>query len=105
MYEKLFSLKKLIFNQKQNITIYDYEVELYVQNETESHFSSGVYSILFDEWANKPKKENVEIDKSLLKEKAKQWMNIIDGVIKNIDEEGKKFIEDRITTNFFTKYK
>ena len=37
--------------------------------------------------ANKPKKENVEIDKSLLKEKAKQWMNIIDGVIENIEDE------------------
>jgi predicted nucleotidyltransferase len=87
LYEKLFSLKKLIFNQKQNITIFNYEVELYVQNETESHFSSGVYSVLFDEWANKPKKEHVDIDKTLLKEKAKQWMNIIDGVIENIEDE------------------
>jgi predicted nucleotidyltransferase len=87
LYEKLFNLKKLIFNQKQNIKIYNYEVELYVQNETEAHFSSGVYSVLFDEWSNKPKKESVEIDKSLLKEKSKQWMNIIDGVIENIQDE------------------
>jgi len=87
LYEKLFSLKKLIFNQKQNITIFNYEVELYVQNETEAHFSSGVYSVLFDEWSNKPKKEHVDIDKSLLKEKAKQWMKIIDGVIENIEDE------------------
>ena len=38
-------------------------------------------------WINEPKQEEIDIDKSLLKEKAKQWMNIIDGVIKNIDEE------------------
>lgn len=87
LYEKLFDLKKIIFNQKQNITIFGYEVELYVQNETESHFSSGVYSILFDEWANEPKKEDVEIDKELLKEKSKQWMKIIDNVIDNIQDE------------------
>ena len=87
LFEKLFNLKKLIFNQKQNITIFNYEVELYVQNETESHFSSGVYSVLFDEWANKPKKEDVNIDKNLLKEKSKQWMNIIDDVIENIEGE------------------
>lgn len=87
LYEKLFNLKKMLFNQKHDITIKGFEVELYVQNETESHFSSGVYSILFNEWSNKPKKENVVIDKSLLKEKSKQWMNIIDELIDNIKDE------------------
>lgn len=33
----------------------------------------------------------------------KQWEENFS--FKNIDEEGKRFIEDRITTNFFTKYK
>lgn len=87
LYEKLFNLKKMLFNQKHDITIKGYEVELYVQNETESHFSSGVYSVLFDEWANIPKKENVTIDKELLKEKAKQWMKIIDELIDSVKEE------------------
>jgi len=87
LYEDLFKLKKTIFNDKHDITIFGYEVELYVQNETEAHFSSGVYSVLFDEWSNKPKKEHVDIYKSLLKEKAKQWMNVIDGVIENIEDE------------------
>ena len=41
LYEKLFNLKKMIFNQQHDITIFNYEVELYVQNETETHFSSG----------------------------------------------------------------
>lgn len=87
LYEKLFNLKKMLFNQKHDITIKNYEVELYVQNETESHFSSGVYSVLFDEWANVPEKENITIDKELLKEKARQWMNIIDDLIESIQED------------------
>jgi predicted nucleotidyltransferase len=87
LYEKLFNLKKIIFNKNHDITIFGYEVELYVQNEVETHFSSGVYSILFDEWSNEPEKENITIDKNLLKEKSKQWMNIIDGVIENIEDE------------------
>lgn len=87
LYEKLFNLKKMLFNQKHDITIKDYEVELYVQNETESHFSSGVYSVLFDEWANVPKKEDVTIDKELIKEKAKQWMNIIDDLLDTIKDD------------------
>jgi peptidoglycan hydrolase-like protein with peptidoglycan-binding domain/predicted nucleotidyltransferase len=87
LYKELFTLKKTLYNEKHDITIYGYDVELYVQNETEAHFSSGVYSVLFDEWSNKPKKENVEIDKELIKTKSEKWMEIIDGVIENASDE------------------
>jgi len=94
--EKLFNLKKMIFNDKHDITIKGYEVELYVQNETESHFSSGVYSVLFDEWANVPKKEDVTIDKELLKEKAKQWMRIIDDLLEAIQDDDAQTAKEMI---------
>jgi predicted nucleotidyltransferase len=87
LYEKLFNLKKMLFNEKHDITIKGYEVELYVQNETESHFSSGVYSVLFDEWSNIPEKENITIDKELLMLKSKQWMNVIDDLIDSIQDD------------------
>lgn len=96
LYEKLFNLKKMIFNDKHDITIKGYEVELYVQNETESHFSSGVYSVLFDEWANVPKKEKVTIDKDLLKHKSKQWMNIIDDLLDSIEDENPQTAKEMI---------
>lgn len=87
LYKELFTLKKTLYNDKHDITIFGYDVELYVQNETEAHFSSGVYSVLFDEWATKPKKEKVNIDKNLIKTKSQQWMDIIDGVIENASDE------------------
>jgi predicted nucleotidyltransferase len=87
LYKELFNLKKIIFNEKHDITIFGYDVELYVQDEAETHFSSGVYSVLFDEWANEPKKESVSIDKEKLKSKSKQWMEIIDGVLENAKDE------------------
>jgi predicted nucleotidyltransferase len=87
LYEELFGLKKTIYNDKHNLKIFGYDVELYVQNETEVHFSSGVYSVLFDEWSNKPKKENVDVDTKLIETKTKQWMEIIDGVIENAKDE------------------
>ena len=87
LYEELFRLKKTLFNEKHNIRIFGYEVELYVQNESESHFSSGVFSVLNDEWIVEPKKENVKIDTGLIKNKAEQWMRIIDGVIENASDE------------------
>jgi predicted nucleotidyltransferase len=59
LYEELFKLKKTLFNDKHDITIYGYDVELYVQDESETHFSSGVFSVLNNEWITKPKKENI----------------------------------------------
>lgn len=87
LYEKFFNLKKILFNQKHDIKLFGYEVELYVQNEVETHFSSGVYSVLYDDWSNRPKKESVNIDRRLLRKKTKQWMSIIDDVIENIEDE------------------
>lgn len=93
LYEELFRLKKTLFNDKHNITIYGYDVELYVQNDVEAHFSSGEYSVLFDEWKNKPKKEKVEIDTELIKNKSEHWMKIIDEVI---DDSKEKSLESGV---------
>jgi len=91
LYEELFRLKKTLFNDKHDIKIYGYDVELYVQNDVESHFSSGEYSVLFDEWKNKPKKEKVKIDTELIKNKSEHWMKIIDEVINNSDDKSLEF--------------
>ena len=88
LYIEFFDLKKVIFNQKHNIKLFGYDVECFVQKEDETTFSSGIYSILYDMWMNKPKKSGTEsIDKELLKEKAKKWMRIIDSLIDNIEDE------------------
>ena len=87
LYEELFKLKKTLFNDKHNITIFGYDVELYIQNESESHFSSGEYSVLYDKWITKPKLDNTEIDTELIKKKSQQWMNQIDVVIENAKKE------------------
>jgi predicted nucleotidyltransferase len=88
LYVEFFDLKKIIFNQRHNIKMFGYDVECFVQNETETTFSSGIYSILYDMWVNEPKKENMKnVDIELLKEKSKQWMRIIDGVLENIQDE------------------
>jgi hypothetical protein len=43
--------------------------------------------VLFDEWSNIPKKEDITIDKELLKDKAKQWMKMIDELIDSVKDE------------------
>jgi len=88
LYVEFFDLKKVVFNQKHNIKMFGYDVECFVQDENQVAFSSGVYSLLYDEWVNKPQKITMEtIDKELIREKSKQWMRIIDGVIENIQDE------------------
>ena len=100
LYKELFTLKKTVFNDKHDIKIFGYDVELYVQDSNEEHFSSGVYSVLNDEWINEPKQEDVKIDTALIKSKSEQWMNIIDGVIENVKDES---IED--ATRIIKKYR
>jgi hypothetical protein len=87
LYKELFMLKKALFNKNHDIKLFGYETELYVEGEEDAHFSSGVYSLLYDEWQHNPEKEDVKIDKETVERKAQQWMDIIDGVLDNIEDE------------------
>lgn len=87
LYEELFKLKKTLFNVKHDIKIFDFDVELYVQNESEIHTSSGVYSILNDEWLIKPMKNFDEFDPTTIKKKSEYWMGYIDTILNNLKEE------------------
>jgi hypothetical protein len=80
-------MKKTLFNSTHDIQVKGYEVELYVQDSSEQHISSGVYSVLFDEWINEPSLEEVSIDERKIKEKVEQWMDIIDMTIEDSDDD------------------
>jgi hypothetical protein len=86
LYKDLFKLKKTLFNSTHDITVKGYEVELYVQDINEPHISTGVYSVLFNEWVIKPSKEEVNINQKIIKDKVSQWEDIIDLVIDDIEE-------------------
>ena len=87
LYQELFTLKKTLFNDKYDIKIFGYDTELYIQNENEEHTSTGVYSVLFNEWINEPSKETVNVDKDLVKSKSEKWMREIDTILDNIKDE------------------
>lgn len=86
LFQKLFTLKKILFNTNHDITIKNFEVELYAQDEKEIHTSSGVYSVLYDEWITKPEKINVKVDNTVLMNKVKSWTEKIDEVIEDVKE-------------------
>lgn len=99
LYKELFRVKKSLFNLTHDITVKGYDVELYVELMGQEHFSSGIYSVLNNEWINEPKKEEVNIDVKKLKQKSEEWMEIIDNVIDTVEDED---IDD--AKEIFSKY-
>jgi hypothetical protein len=81
LYKENFNLKKQIFNEKHNIKIYGYDVELYAQDAEENHFSTGVFSVMNDEWVSSPRKLKFELDKPSLEKKITQWTEKIDSAL------------------------
>ena len=91
--QELFKIKKTLFNSTHDITVKGYDVELYVQDTNEPHISSGVYSVMYNEWIKEPSPEEVSIDESKLRGKVEQWKDIIDLLIDDI-EEGDEDLEE-----------
>ena len=96
LYKELFNLKKQLFNTNHNIKIFGYDVELYAQDAEEPHISSGVYSIMNNEWINVPRKTNLEIDKKVLEDKIKNWTEKIDTAVENGDVKILESIKDKL---------
>lgn len=86
LYKELFNLKKQVFNDKHDIKIFGYDVELYAQDTEESHYSSGVYSVMNDEWISKPTEFEDKFDRELLKKKIDNWTEKIDNAISEGDD-------------------
>jgi hypothetical protein len=90
----LFGLKKTYFNSTHDITIRGYEVELYVQDINEPHESTGVYSLMFNKWIKEPSDDvNINIDKTIVLEKSQQWMDIIDNLMEELNEDDVEYEE------------
>lgn len=105
LYTELFKLNKTLYNDNHNIKIFGYDVELYVQDTSEQHVSSGEYSIMFNEWVTIPEKEKVKINQTSIKSKTKEWMKLIDSVISNVESEDSLEKSKTIIKNFTDKLK
>jgi hypothetical protein len=88
-----FDSKKNIWNDKTNVKIKNFDVELYVQDIDEKHMSSGVYSILNNEWIVVPEKSNPNIDDRKILEKGEEYVNQIEDLYKK-SEEGVDVVKD-----------
>lgn len=104
IYKEYFNLKKTLFNSTHDIKIFGHDVEIYIQDLLEPHHSTGVYSVLHNDWLNVPKKEDVQIDKDVLKKKIKNVVSQLEDVFLNLDDENPK-TAIKILDNFKDKLK
>lgn len=79
--KEFFDAKKNVWNEKHNIVIKGFDVELYVQDIEEPHISSGVYSVLNNNWIIEPEKKTPKIDDRLILQKGEFYAKEIDKLI------------------------
>lgn len=82
---ELYTAKKNEYNSKYDIKIKDIDVELYVQDSSQKHFSAGIYSILNDKWISEPKHEAPKVSEQEVKSKARNYAGKINAAIKSQD--------------------
>lgn len=81
--KEFFDAKKNVWNNNHDVKIKGFDVEVYVQDVNEEHISSGVYSVLHNEWVIEPKKENPNIDDRKILEKGEEYAKKIDKLIQS----------------------
>jgi predicted nucleotidyltransferase len=96
VYIEYFDLKKIVFNQKRNLKMFGFDVEVFVEDSDVKGISGGLYSILNDEWIKKPQKEKFKVEKSEIIKNAKKWMRLIDNLIKHLNGEDVETIRNSV---------
>jgi len=82
-----FNAVKALWNYLHDIRIKSYEVEVYVQDDNEPHFSSGIYSVMNNEWIKKPVPEEADVDNESITRKAESLMDQIDRALALMEQD------------------
>lgn len=94
---ELFNAKKALWAEQHNITIKGLPVETYVQGEDEPHHSTGVYSIVKNQWLTEPKKAKPDIDDAAVEVKKDSMIHDIEVAMLSKDLQKLRAVKERIT--------
>jgi hypothetical protein len=105
--KNFFESKKKNWSLTTNIKIKNYEVELYVQDINDKLLSSGIYSVLNNEWIVEPIKMKTpyEIDEKKILEKSKEFTKQIDNLFKNTTNNDQKLKQIEKIKNKLKKFR
>jgi len=76
--KKFFDAVRSRWNKLHDIRVKGHEVEIYVQDQHEPHTSTGVYSLMEDQWLVKPTKIKPQLDKASAEKKMRFLAKEID---------------------------
>lgn len=88
----LFKTKKKLWSKIIPSKIKDHDVELYFQDCKEKHKSTGVYSLMNNEWIRKPINKVVDINSDNIRKKTIEFINKINDLEKLVNSD--EFIEE-----------
>jgi hypothetical protein len=94
---ELFSAKKALWAEQHTITIKGLPVECYVQGKDEPHHSTGVYSLLKDQWLVEPKKIKPSLDDAAIEAKKDAVLAQIEQALLSKDLDKLRTVKDKIT--------
>ena len=80
-----FDNARMRWNDKHDISIKGYDVEIYVEDSAETHKSSGIYSVLNNSWLEEPSRKDFKVDFPPARRKADDLefqVNIVANLIK-----------------------
>lgn len=69
-----FNVKKQLFNSKHELTIKNFDTEVYLQGVDEPNASSGIFSLMRNEWVKEPKRSGFVVNKGNIKKKIKTFL-------------------------------
>jgi predicted nucleotidyltransferase len=78
---QLFLLAKSKWNDKHDITVKGYDVEVYAEDENSPHVATGLYSVLKDTWIKEPKKEAPAYDEQDVMTKVRYFVGMFDQLV------------------------
>jgi len=85
--KKYVDSAKSVWNKEHDMKIKGYEVEVYIQDISEPHKSTGVFSLLNNKWNVKPVEFDFEPDEDMIAEKGKSVMMMVDELEEQVDED------------------
>ena len=83
--EALYNAKKTIWNDRHDITIHGYDVELYIEDSAKPPHSAGMFSVYDNQWIVKPEMVNPEYDHAAVNNKVKAGIDLLQKTIRGAD--------------------
>ena len=83
---QFFLLAKSKWNDKHDITVKGYDVEVYAEDEKSPHVATGLYSVLKDKWIKEPKKETPAYDEQDVMTKVKYFVGMYNQLVKQFQD-------------------